>query len=399
MKNIPSAFGELTWHFKRWSRFWPYWLMTVLTYPWLVFCLICRRRKPLSKPLNVLVIPQTNRLGDLVCASPVFRAIKENLSDARVTVLVSRSKSAWQIIANNPRVDRVLFYEDANLIKVLRQQRFDYSLALTTYSLPSLLSFLACIPRRVKTVAWPKTWSECLSDWLNTDCVEFRHHTSLPRHYLSLLTKLGVIDGRVRPEVFLTPAGEVRAQTFLKQLHIKSGSLVVGISLSAGNTIKEWGDDRFGELAKRLADNFGAVVIFLGAGGDRIRIKELLEHYPSYQFFMATDFGLEELPSLINIFGLYIAVDTGPIYVAYALDVPVVDIIGPVDPTEQPPIDEKSLLIIPPTPIGPSSFVFLSPGTKSSHQRAVNAITVDFAYSQIQSFLFRLGYQASVSNK
>ena len=53
------------------------------------------------------------------------------------------------------------------------------------------------------------------------------------------------------------------------------------------------------------------------------------------------DFDLRELPALFRRFKVYISVDSGPLYIANALDVPVVDIIGPVSMYDQAPIYEK----------------------------------------------------------
>jgi ADP-heptose:LPS heptosyltransferase len=41
-------------------------------------------------------------------------------------------------------------------------------------------------------------------------------------------------------------------------------------------------------------------------------------------------------------------VDTGPIYVAEAFGTPTVDIVGPVDEREQPPIGQKHRVVVPP---------------------------------------------------
>ena len=60
--------------------------------------------------------------------------------------------------------------------------------------------------------------------------------------------------------------------------------------------------------------------------------------------FVNTDglFSLDELKALIQRLSLFISVDTGPIYIAEAFDVPTIDIIGPMDENEQPPRGEKT---------------------------------------------------------
>jgi ADP-heptose:LPS heptosyltransferase len=59
-------------------------------------------------------------------------------------------------------------------------------------------------------------------------------------------------------------------------------------------------------------------------------------------------FSIDELKACISKLDLFVAVDTGPIYIAEAFDVPTVDIVGPMDENEQPPRGEKHVVVIPP---------------------------------------------------
>ena len=105
------------------------------------------------------------------------------------------------------------------------------------------------------------------------------------------------------------------------------------------------------------------------------------------RFIKANDFNLEELPSLMNKFSLYIAVDTGPIYIAHALGIPLIDIIGPVDPTEQPPKDNKSIQILPRGDIKPSSFVFKRRGTQQEIVSAIQNTDINDIYQAAKKLL------------
>jgi len=51
-------------------------------------------------------------------------------------------------------------------------------------------------------------------------------------------------------------------------------------------------------------------------------------------------FNIDEIKSLISKLDIFISVDTGPVYIAEAFNIPTIDIIGPVDEHEQPPIGE-----------------------------------------------------------
>ncbi|MDZ4296507.1 MAG: hypothetical protein U1A16_04025, partial [Patescibacteria group bacterium] len=164
-----------------------FWLFACALVAWPVWQLGCRwRRRPGTgnSPLRVLVIPQTNRIGDMVCATPVLRAIKMRFPECYVAVLVSRGKKAWQVFEHNPRVDEIIFYETPGFVRHIRRRRFHWSFALTNYPLPSIVALLGLVPNRVKTVISDRTLAERLTDCFNTHLVRYEHHTYLPRHYL-----------------------------------------------------------------------------------------------------------------------------------------------------------------------------------------------------------------------
>ena len=56
---------------------------------------------------------------------------------------------------------------------------------------------------------------------------------------------------------------------------------------------------------------------------------------------------LDELKALIARATLFVSVDTGPLYIAEAFDVPTVDIVGPVDERVQPPTGPRHTVVVP----------------------------------------------------
>lgn len=354
---------------------WPIW--RILTY---------RRGKTKSKVKNILVVPQTNRLGDMVCATPVLRAIKEKYPEARVSVLVSKTKGAWQILQHNPRVDQLFLYETPRLITALRAARFDYALLLTNNPIPSVIAWLALIPVRAKTVVSPRSLSEKLTDWLNTETFFYAHHTSVTAQYLRVLTPLQIQNEGAVKEVFFAPDSVQKVEQFLSQTSLGARRLL-GISVTAGNKVKEWGVANFARLADRAITERQVGVVFIGSVHDTETIKQVQALMKSAeQSVVATNFSIAELPALMHRFSAFVGVDTGPVYVAEALGIPVVDIIGPCDWREQSPAGEKSRCVLP-VNVEPSVFVFQRPGTNEQQQRALASISVEQVWAALNTLL------------
>lgn len=351
---------------------------------------------------RILIIPQFTRIGDLVCATPMFRAIKLKYPKSYLAVLVTRRTAP--IIKNNPNIDEIVPFNSFDFVKrVLKEVRakhFDWSFNIASTVIGSLISFYGLIPNRVKLTKRPRSLSETLTDWIPNYKLRYHHHTYLPKYYLDLLKFIGIENAEEIKQVFVSSEGERKAGKWLMDNGIEAGDKLVGISITANNRIKEWGDEKFMEVAKYANQKYGAKVVFLGTPRDQERVDRIiysLRHsdpaatgeeslFTSHSrengnlknnsFLTALDLNLEELPSLMKRLNLYIAVDTGPIYIAHALKVPLIDITGPCDPNEQPPNDEISIQIRPPDHIRPSSFVMKKAGKPEEHKKALESIKV-----------------------
>jgi heptosyltransferase-2 len=123
---------------------------------------------------------------------------------------------------------------------------------------------------------------------------------------------------------------------------------LVGISPAAGNRIKQWPPERFAAVANHLAGR-GFVIVVLGGKNDAKEVAAMLaELKPETKVLnLAGKVSIDELKALMQHLSLFISVDTGPIYIAEAFGVPTVDIVGPVDEREQPPIGEKHVVVVP----------------------------------------------------
>jgi len=345
------------------------------------YFLIWRRKKSRAKnkQLKILVVPQLTRVGDLVCATPVFRAIKKKYPDCYLAVLVQNKIAG--IVKNNPHIDKVIIFKSSDfadrVLYEVRKEGFDWSFCLSGTAIGTLVAFWGLIPNRVKLIREGCSFSELVSDWLNNYRSLYKHHTYLPKYYLKMLRLIGIENPEEIKEVFTAPAGDHKADEFLRNNNIASRDFLVGVSITAGNKIKEWGDEKFTILAKRISEKYDTKIIFIGTKSDEQRIDAVLANLGNQRFYKTVDFSLEELPSLIKRLHLFISGDTGPMHIAHALEVPLIDILGPVDPEELTPKSGKSIILKPPAYIAPSVFAFQKPGRSEDCKRALEATTIE----------------------
>lgn len=370
-------------------------LYLIIAYALLPLFFVATRRKTgkgvsQSRP-KILVIPVMRRIGDVICATPVFRAIKKHMPGSFLAVAVGGN--VVPLVEHNPRIDAIININDQSFhgwlgrgrffLRIARE-RFDYVISLPVNPLHSLIAFFSFAPHRIKTVRAERSFLERATDWWNNSTLVYRDHTFLPAHYLRLLEFLDIRENEIVKEVFPAEEGDEQVRMFFESRAIAPDDIVIGISIAAGNKIKEWGDEKFAEIAQRLQKAYRAKIIFVGVEQNASRIENVMSQCDAGLSFSLVGIPLDVLPSFMKRFNLFIAADTGLVYIAHALGIPLIDIVGPIDWREQPPEDEKSILVKPPPHICPSSFVFKRPGSFAEHKRALDAISPDDVWQAVR---------------
>lgn len=120
------------------------------------------------------------------------------------------------------------------------------------------------------------------------------------------------------------------------------GQPFVLISPGAGWGAKRWPADRYGAVARRLAD-VGYGVVINRAPAEEHLAQEIVETSGGTAGAMTLD--LPELIAVTRRAALVIAGDTGPLHLACALATPVVGIFGPTDPARNGPFHCRSRVL------------------------------------------------------
>lgn len=302
-----------------------------------------------KNPKKICII-QRAKLGDMVCTTPMFAAIKKQYPKAEVWVVGDEVNR--QLLDRHPAVDGYIVWErdDPTVTKELRAHMFDF-LCITAPSAEALASaYLAGVPCIVVPII-EGGWSpyETRSYKLLRSLVLTRPHTMgqyAPREYLRLLEPLDIIAGDTTKTLGFSKEARVAAEQFIEQW---AGARVVGIAPSAGNKIKTWPAERFAAVADYVVEKYRAHVVLFGGEKDRQEVEEVLRLIKHRDHIHSSlgQFSIDELKAVIGKLSLFISGDTGPIYIAEAFTVATVDIAGPVDEREQPPMGPRHIVITP----------------------------------------------------
>ena len=351
----------------------------------LVFCVKGKANAKVIQPKKILIIQMT-KLGDMICTTPMFRAVNEKYPESRLFVIGNKTNK--DVLGGNHDVDEYLTYEKKlfwSFVKKLRSEKVDF--ACITH--PNFWGLAMLYLAGVKSIAAPVIKNgfcpsetklyKMLRKFVST--VSHKMGFYAPREYLRLLEPTGIFTENTKKHLYFSKKAEDIIGRFFAKNGINSKyDFVVGVSPSAGNKIKKWPEKRFAEIADYLYEKYEAKVIIIGALNDENEVKQMVACLNQKTKVINTMgmFNIDELKVLMSKINLFISVDTGPIYIAEAFNIPTVDIIGPIDEREQPPTGEMHKIVKLESRASPELFVMnASIYDKNEARRQVELISVN----------------------
>jgi len=169
------------------------------------------------------------------------------------------------------------------------------------------------------------------------------HHMGsyAPREYLRLLKPVGIFSDNTKKYLYFTKqADEAIKKFFIANKVDISKDFVVGISPSVGNKVRKWGGKKFAEVADYLYDKYKVKIIIIGTKSDKDEVEEMINNIDKNTKVINT-FDL----FCISKLNLFISVESGPVFIAEVFNVPIVNLVGPVDDNSQSPKGKKFLIV------------------------------------------------------
>lgn len=298
-----------------------------------------------SRP-SFLVIRRDN-IGDLVCTTPLFEALRGRFPSARIYALTNSYN--LPVLRNNPFIDEAFAYTKgkhrepgASLWKVyadrlrllwrLRRMRIDYAIIGSCGYVPRALSFarglrprhiVSHVPvgRQVRGVDMPVP-----HDW------------SPPRHEVedvySVLGPLGIAGMPPLPRVVPDADEVARAKAALGKRGLQTA---IAVHISARKPSSRWPVSHVVELLRRLhAAHKAGFMLFWSPGdssnplhpGDDDKARAVIDQLPGVPVVGYPTTRLEELIAGLSVCERVICSDGGAMHIAAALGKPIVCFFG-----------------------------------------------------------------------
>ncbi len=263
------------------------------------------------KNYKILVI-RFSSIGDIVLTTPIVRALKQQLKNVEIHYLTK--KTNYSLLQNNKYIDKIHLLEDADLLKKLRKNKFDYIVDLhnnlRTLRIKAMLG--------VKSKAFPKL---NLKKFL---LVNFKIN-KLPNihivdRYFEATSKLGVKNDKKGLDFFLQEEDFVSPDALPLDFHNGYIAIVVG----SKHFTKQMPLNLLTQICKRL----DKPIILLGDKIDYEKAYKIEKEIGSKVFNGCGAYNINQSSALIkNSLGV-ITADTGLMHIASALDKNIICLWG-----------------------------------------------------------------------
>ncbi len=272
----------------------------------------------MRRDIAKILLVRQDKIGDLVLITPAVKALKRAMPESELWVLASPYASP--VLNHNPHIEGVIHWnarEPRRTTERLKDERFDAAVLFFPTWRVSWAVFRAGIPLRVGGGVRPY-------GFLFTHGVHIhrsRHEKSEWEYNLEVLSPLGVEAKSSEPELFLLEEEERWATALLKST--PASGKIVGLYGGGGGEIR-WPLARFLELGTVLKKN-GLRPIFLWGKGE----EDLAREAEAAGLAVAPPTTIRELAALLHACDAVVTNNTGPMHMAAALKVPLVQIFDP----------------------------------------------------------------------
>lgn len=375
-------------------------LYIVLTYlfsPIIYFLLLFKKRA-----VERVLIIQTAKIGDLICSTPVFRVIKKKYPHASLSVMINPVTKG--LLEHNPYVDEIILLESGfykgftgkvRLARLICKGRYDIGISLNPNVPFALAMFWGLTPARVSLMPDFVGITYSMASVFSTYLERHKRGRLVAETYMEMLKAVGIENNDISKDVFKSSDADKKVERFLKSVGAYSHTpllqkIKIGLAVTSGNRLKEWGAENMAALVDRLITEFGAWIVLIGSEKDRDvsdEIQKAAQHRDAV-IDATGKFSLAELPALIEKLSVFVGVDTGITYMADALNVPIVDIAGLSDMEDQRPTGKKVVIIQKSLPCVPCSHSFHAPyECRYGHRECITDITVEEVFQGVSKLL------------
>jgi lipopolysaccharide heptosyltransferase II len=349
------------------------------------------KNKKTVEAKNILVV-LPNWVGDNIMATPTLRAIREGHPGSKITYLIKPyledlySGCSWY--------DQLIYWPGGKktrtpkttmqLIKQLKNEKFDLAILLSNSFRSALACSLGKIPRRVgydRDGRGVMLTDKLLPDRYNGNFLPI----STLKYYLCIADYLACPTENVEMELFTNEKYSKQAKELLQSNGLKIGEPYALLNPGASFGVSKcWPADYYAKVGDYLAEKFSYKVVIIGGPKDLLAMKAVAQKMKNKPIALTNPLsGLGNLKTIVKYSKIMVTNDTGARHYAAAFDKPVVTIFGSTDPRWSQTACPKERKVQLDVTCGPCQKKTCS----EKHHKCMRDLTPDLVIAQIDNLL------------
>lgn len=315
-----------------------------------------RRRNGPPSPESVwrvLLVKEPYRLGDMLLATPTFRALKGAFPHWELDLVLRRRN--LEAVRSNPQLDWFYVHRKGGpitslrslvgIIRAVRRVRYDLVVTLESQKCHLTNDLIAALSRGRWRMRYDGAALGC--PWANGGYDQLVSFETAGRHqvekYAGVFEPYGLtLDGA---ELEFQPSPSAREEAIRVEADLGGGPMVF-LHPGAGKTSNRWPLEQFVALYRVLETAGQRGAFLLGPGEDRMegRLTRRLGRSPR----CLAGIDLDVIGAVLERADALVCNDTGIAHLAAAVGCPTVVLFGPTDPLEwAPPGDDVEIIQAP----------------------------------------------------
>lgn len=300
----------------------------------------------MSHPQKILII-KTHAIGDVLMATPAFRALRDLYPQAHLTLMVGQW--SYPVVRYNPHINDFILFEESiffkkrfrsliALVKRIRSQSFDRVVILHPSPVLHFFAWLCGIPNRVGLQRAKKSRFLTLAHWENSE-PDFYY----PQNFIRLIQQLGPCSDSVALEAYFSEVESKAVQVRALQEGLSLQKPILLVAPGGARNPKEsvlaklWPASYYTQFIHLALKRFPHLqVVLTGGPGDQSVCDQIQQSNPQV-FNWCAQTSLEELLALVDQASWVLCNDSSMLHMAVARSRPVFCIFGPTNPRNLAP--------------------------------------------------------------
>lgn len=305
-------------------------------------------------PIKKILIIQLGDIGDVVWMIPALWAVKNAYPQAQLLIL-ARYPNA-EILLDDPHIAGCFQVRpekglkdslpaSLKLVYSLRREKFDLVIDLRADDRGAITSFLTGAPLRASLFYPGLTWRNRLFTHLVNPEPPQERVFGAAEQSLKIIRGLGIKEETSVPRIAVSVELQRKVSQIIEAQNITTQKGWVSINPFSRWSYKEWGMQKWRQLADFFWQKYGMPTVIIGSREERERAAKLFPDIPSPVYNLAGLVSLREIAALLKMSRLHIGVDSAAPHIAAAVGTPTITIYGPSDWRDWAPPGEKNKVV------------------------------------------------------